>query len=71
MSDIVAGTKVPGATNVNGGSGDNMDPLPALADDITTINANTAKRIPTGTGTKTSWGRVYGVGQGGNTQGGY
>lgn len=70
-SSNVSGSQVPGSTNVSGGTGDNMDPLPALADDITTINANTAKALPKGTGTKTSWGRIYGKGAGGQTAGGY
>ncbi len=67
----VSGSQVPGATNLNSGSGDIMDPIPGLADDIAVHNANTAKRIPIGTGTPTSVGRNYGVGAGGQTAGGY
>ena len=69
--NTVSGSQVAGATNINGGSGDIMDPVPGLADDIATHNANTAKMIPLGTGTKTSTGRNYGIGADGQTQGGY
>lgn len=69
--DTVSGSKVSGATNIEG-SGPGMNPaLAGLGDDIATRNANTAASIPKGRGTTTSKGRIYGVGAGGQTDGGY
>lgn len=70
-SDLVDGTNVSGATNVVGGSGAWNDPNAGLADDVASINAANANAYPKGTGTPTSVGRMYGVGAGGQTQGGY
>lgn len=71
-SDDVDGTRVSGATNVAGGSGSKMDgPLAGYADDVASINAARANMVKPGTGTKTSKGRSYGVGSGGQTDGGY
>lgn len=70
-SSLVDGTKVGGATNVTGGTGDPNDATAGLADDVASQNAANANAVPRGTGTKTSWGSVYQVGAGGQTQGGY
>jgi hypothetical protein len=69
--DSVDGTKVSGATNVVGGSSGTSPIVSALADDVASVNAARANMIVPGTGTKTSKGRIYGVGAGGQTDGGY
>lgn len=70
-SDAVDGTKVGGAINVTGGTGDPNDATAGLADDVASHNAANVNSVPRGTGTKTSYGRIYGVGAGGQTQGGF
>lgn len=67
----VQGTQVGGATNINGGTGGVNGAVAGLADDVTSHNTVNATAVPRGTGEKTSWGRIMGVGQGGQTQGGY
>jgi hypothetical protein len=71
-SDNVDGTKVPGGTNVAGGTAPiGAGVVATLADDVASINAARANMVRPGTGTKTSTGRNYGVGAGGQTDGGY
>lgn len=71
-SDDVSGSKVSGGTNVAGGSNPiGSEVVATLADDVSSINAARANMVRPGTGTPTSKGRSYGVGAGGQTDGGY
>lgn len=67
----VQGTKVGGATNVAGGTGGPNGAVAGLADDVASQNAANAGAPARGLGTRTSKGRIYGVGAGGQTDGGY
>jgi hypothetical protein len=67
----VQGTKVSGSTNVVGSGSGVSGAVAGLADDVASQNAANANAVPRGTGEKTSWGAIYGVGAGGQTQGGY
>lgn len=67
----VQGSKVGGGTNVNGGSGGPGGNVAGLADDVASQNAARANAVPRGTGIKTSYGKIYQVGAGGQKDGGY
>lgn len=68
----VSGSQVSGSTNINGGAeGGVNSAVAASKDDITTINAVRATAWPRGRGSRTSWGRIYQQGAGGQTDGGY
>jgi hypothetical protein len=69
--DDVSGSKVSGATSVDGGTGGVSGAVAGLADDVASQNAANANRVPRGTGEKITYGRMYGKGSGGQTQGGY
>lgn len=67
----VAGTKVSGATNVAGGADAQNGAVAGLADDIASINAANANRVPIARGTATSAGRIYNAGPAGFKDGGF
>jgi hypothetical protein len=70
-SNLVEGNKVGGATNISGSGAGVSGAVAGLADDVASQNAARANAQPIARGTKTSLGRIYGVGQGGQTDGGY
>ena len=69
--ETVAGTKVPGSTNVSSGHENFNAAVATTKDDVASINAARSGMIPVGRGTKTSIGRQLGKGVGGQTDGGY
>lgn len=69
--DAVDGTKVSGSTNISAGADSQNGAVAALADDVASINAANANRVPIARGTDAGWGKVYGGLPGGSKDGGY